>query len=658
MASTSDQAPATNDNVVDSSPSVDNKILKENDDVEQVDTTLSTTQDEEKKEHVEEEQNPLSAAIPVESEKEPQSNNLRSTTSDLQEEPITSAPSKKVNKENVDSKSQEQESTSTKSRSVNFASTVDDTQSPKTRSTSSKNTRSFSSKSSRKPVDFIDTLVESYKLETSNNLPATKEEQKYVPKTSRSRLNPNWREHRTRRLMNKLEELSLWDREEELKASQAQSLREQKWEQIQDRQRNNDLCLNLMRQRHESEMESAVLLDRAATGVNDENTNATIARAMNLASPANILAYDLTTPPQTLRRRAKQEQDKTTEFKTPIGRYRQFETNMNEKADKINQKLQPDREIMRAYSPYRASIPPTAVPLFSETYSALLSIPDTYSSNKYNQSHYGVASHLHQPQHAASPDYETRLRSYSNRDVRVPLKEQANDYSYYDDDNNNDDYNRSNKVDDDHYTKYRSHAIDDDYYPKHRSNKNDDDLYTKYRSNPVDDDLYIKYRSNPVDDDYYRKNRSNPIEDDYYTKYRSSLSSRSSYSPPRRTTSSASATASSLYDYSTVANAPREYSFLHSRQPISNSIHLRSLNDDLNAITGFSSDTSKKILHSIGDSPNDLSTKNRSSSSSKHVSFNNQDDDNENFNYNKSSRNYSSKTVYQPAEILSLSSRR
>ncbi|CAF4796154.1 unnamed protein product, partial [Rotaria magnacalcarata] len=59
--------------------------------------------------------------------------------------------------------------------------------------------------------------------------------------------------------MNKLEELSLWDREEELKVIQAQFLREQKLEQIQDRQRNHDLCLQLMRQRHESEIESAVL---------------------------------------------------------------------------------------------------------------------------------------------------------------------------------------------------------------------------------------------------------------------------------------------------------------------------------------------------------------------------------------------------------------
>jgi hypothetical protein len=689
MASVSDEVPPTQGNKVDSSPS-ENKLPVENGEVEQVNTTQSTKANEDKKEQVEEEQKSPSTSNPVEPEGESQPTKTSSTTSDVQEEKkSTSSPSEEVNKKNIESKSQKQESSASKTRSVNFSSTVDDAEVSKPRSTNSTNTRSSSSssskssKSSHRPVDFIDALVESYKLETSNTSPM-KEEKKYVPKTNRSRLNPNWREHRTRRLMNKLEELSLWDREEELKASQAQSLREQKWEQIQDRQRNHDLCLNLMRQRHESEMESAVTLDRAATGINDENTSATIARAMNLSSPANILAYDLPTPPHSLKRHAKQEQENVPEFKTPLGRYRQFETNMTNKLDKINQKLQPDHEIMRAYSPYRSSIPPTAVPLFSETYSALLSVPDAYSTNKYNQYHYGVATHLHQPQHAPSPDYETRLRSYSNRDVRVPLKEQANDYSYYDDDNT-DEYNRSNlldddrytkyrsnPIDDDHYTKYRSNPIDNDYYTKYRSNPIDDDrytkyrskpidddYYTKYRSNPIDDDHYTKYRSNPIDDDYYTKHRSNPVDDDYYTKYRQTLTSRLDYSPPRRTTALASPTASALYDYSTVANTPREFSFLHSRQPTSNSIHSRSLNDDLNAITRYSTETTKKILRNIGDSPNDSLAKNRSSSSTtKHVNFNNQDIDDENISYNNSSRNYSSKTTHQPVEILSLSSTR
>ena len=246
---------------------------------------------------------------------------------------------------------------------------------------------------------------------------------------------------------------------------------------------------------------------------------------------------------------------------------------MNNKLEKINQKLQPDREIMRAYSPYRTSIPPTVVPLFSETYSALLSVPDTYSSNRYNQYHYGVASYLHQsPQHASSPDYETRLRSHSNRDVRVPLKEQINDNTNYDDDDN--DYNNS----------------------------------------------------------------------------------RLSSSPSRRPTNLVSNTALSLYDYSPSANTSREYSLIHSRQPISNSIHQRSLNDDLNAITQFSNETSKNILRNITESSNGLLTKTRSSSvpTNKRVTFIDQDDDHdeENYNYNKSSR-----MIYQP-ELISLSSTR
>jgi len=356
--------------------------------------------------------------------------------------------------------------------------------------------------------------------------------------------------------MNKLEELSLWDREEELKASQAQCLREQKLEQIQDRQRNHDLCFNLMRQRHESEMESAVLLDPKANSINDENINSTITRTMNLASPDAILAYDLPTPPYSLKRHVQKEQEKIPIYKTPIGRYRQFETNMNNKLDKINEKLQPDWQIMRAYNPYYTSIPSTVVPLFSETYAALLTVPDTYSSNRFNQYHYGIPSYLEQSSpHASSPDYETRVRSYSTRDVRVPLKEENNDDS---------------------------------------------------------------------DDDYH--NRS-----------------------PRRSTSLISSTGSSLYDCSKT----REHSLIHSRQPISTSIHQRSLNDDLNALTYYSYETSKRNLQNI---PDNILTKTRSSSSSiptnKRLELIDPTDDDmeENFYFNKPPR-----MIYQPA-MISLSS--
>jgi hypothetical protein len=388
MALTSDEVSANKNDEVNSSSS-DNEISMDHEEVEHID-------DEEQKQ-------PL-------------------TSTSI--EPVEKSSSDEMDEETLRNKRQNR----SKNRSVSFAPTVEEFEIP------SSYDSSFSS--SRQPTDYIDALVESYKLETSYNLFPLQEEKKYVPKTSRTRLNPNWREHRIRRLMNKLEELSLWDREEELKVTQAQFLREQKLEQIQDRQRNHDLCLNLMRQRHESEMESAVLLDRAAHRFNDENTNAIIAQTMNLSSPADILIYDLPNPPYNLKRRVRQEQEKTPVLKTPIGRYRQFETNMNNKLDKINQKLQPDWEIMRAYNPYRGSIPTSVVPLFSETYASLLSMPDTYSTNRYNRTHYGGSSYLHQsPPHASSPDNERRVRAHSNRDVRVPLKEEANE----DDDHNDDD---------------------------------------------------------------------------------------------------------------------------------------------------------------------------------------------------------------------------
>jgi hypothetical protein len=452
-----------------------------------------------------------------------------------------SISSEERNEENLKSKRQDRKL----ARSVSFAPTVEEFEIP------SRYDPSYIS--SRPSLDYIDALVESYKLQSLVHLYPLNEEKKYVPKTTRTHLNPNWREHRIRHLMNKLEELSLWDREEELKVAQAQFLREQKLEQIQDRQRNHDLCLNLMRQRHESEMESAVLLDRVAIGINDENTSATIAQTMNLASPANVLAYDLPTPPYSLKRHVREEQEKIPIYKTPIGRYRQFERNMNNKLEKINEKLKPDWKVMRGYSPYRTAIPPTVVPLFSETYTALLSLPETYSSNRY---HHGYQSTL---QHAASPDYETRRRSHSNRDVRVPLKDEITD-----------------------------------------DNDNDDD-----------------------DDDYNH--------------------SRLGSSSLKRQTNQTSNAALSLYDYSPSMNTIREYSFIRSPQPISNSIHQRSLNDDLNAITQFPAETGRAILRNItNNASNVMSAKIRSSSvpTNKRVMFveQNNDDDDENFNYNKSSR--------------------
>ncbi|CAF3963558.1 unnamed protein product [Rotaria sordida] len=535
MALTPDEVSTSRNNEINSLSST-NKVSVKNEETKGIAMPLSTTTDEKEK--------IFSTSATNKSE-------AKSTS--IENSNIIS--SDEINKENFNNNRRNQ----LKCRSVSFAPTVEEFEIPSSRHSS------FSSK--RHSVDFIDVLVNSYKLETSNNLFPLNEEKKYIPKTTRTRVNRNWREHRMRHLMNKLEELSLWDREEELKVTQAQLLREQKLEQIQDRQRNHDLCLQLMRQRHGSEMESAVLLDRAANNINDESTSATIAQAMTLASPANVLAYDLPTPPQTLKRRVRQEQDKLLNVKTPIGRYRQFETKMDNKLEKINQKLKPDWEIMRAYDSSHTSIPSTFVPLFSETYLGLLSVPDTHSFNRYNQHHHGMPSYSHQlPPHDSSPDHEVHLRSHAKRDVRVPLKDQIND-------DNNDEYNRSQ------------------------------------------------------------------------------LSS----SPSKRSTNTVSSTASSLYDFSTLESTPGESSLIHSRQPISNSIHQRNLNNDLNTTRKLSLEPNEYISQKITGSLNGVLKKNRSLSlpTNKHVKFIDQDNDHEeNINSNKSSR-----MTHQP-EMISLSKTR
>ncbi|CAF3466727.1 unnamed protein product [Rotaria socialis] len=396
MASTSDDISSCRNDEIDLISSR-NKGADENEEIERTETPLSTTIDQKEK--------LFSTSNTIEPKRK--STSIKSSIS------ISSSDDDEINKENLDRKRQYR----LKSRSVSFAPMVEEFEIP--------SSRHSSFESSHQSIDFIDVLVESYKLQTANNLFSLKEEKKYIPKTARTRVNPNWREHRIRCLMNKLEVLSLSDREEELKVTQAQFLREQKLEQIQDRQRNHDLCLQLMRQRHESEIENAVLLDRSENSINDEITSTTIAQTMNLASQKNVLGYGLLIPPSILKRRVPQEHDnKLINLKTPIGRYRQFETTMNNKLEKINDNLQPDLQILRAYSSFHTSIPSTVVPLFSETYLGLLSVPNIYSSNRYKQYPYDVT-------HASSPDHEIRRRSHSTRDVRVPLKEQMNDNNKY-----------------------------------------------------------------------------------------------------------------------------------------------------------------------------------------------------------------------------------
>ncbi|CAF1238952.1 unnamed protein product [Adineta steineri] len=103
------------------------------------------------------------------------SNEYDDELTSLKEKPISIALNK-INNENLDNKRRNL----LKSRSVSFASTVEEYEIP-----------ARSSFSSDCLSDYIDALVDSYKLQTLVNLFPLYEEKKYVPKTTRSRLNPN-----------------------------------------------------------------------------------------------------------------------------------------------------------------------------------------------------------------------------------------------------------------------------------------------------------------------------------------------------------------------------------------------------------------------------------------------------------------------------------
>jgi len=64
------------------------------------------------------------------------------------------------------------------------------------------------------------------------------------------------REHRQRRLMNKLEQFELWDMEQEQKQKQYEIAREQRYKNIMDRLSTQDFCVSVMKKRHEQELES------------------------------------------------------------------------------------------------------------------------------------------------------------------------------------------------------------------------------------------------------------------------------------------------------------------------------------------------------------------------------------------------------------------
>jgi len=64
------------------------------------------------------------------------------------------------------------------------------------------------------------------------------------------------RENRQKRLVNKLEQFELWDMEQEQKQRQYELAREQRYKNIMERLKSQDICVNLMKRRHESDLET------------------------------------------------------------------------------------------------------------------------------------------------------------------------------------------------------------------------------------------------------------------------------------------------------------------------------------------------------------------------------------------------------------------
>lgn len=69
------------------------------------------------------------------------------------------------------------------------------------------------------------------------------------------------RDHRQKRLVNKLEQFELWDMEQEHKQKQFEQARDQRYKNIVDRLKCQEFCVNMMKKRHESDIETSRELD-------------------------------------------------------------------------------------------------------------------------------------------------------------------------------------------------------------------------------------------------------------------------------------------------------------------------------------------------------------------------------------------------------------
>jgi hypothetical protein len=148
------------------------------------------------------------------------------------------------------------------------------------------------------------------------------------------------RDHRQKRLTNKLEQFELWDIEQSAKQKQYELAREQRYKNIMERLKSQEFCVNLMRQRHESDLETT--------------------RDLEMYSSDHLYVDALDDP--------------KTNYKGPISQYRTFLTEMDSKMKHLLtdiDTLNPRHKIEQAIKPRLART--------RELYSVE---PDIYSRGK------------------------------------------------------------------------------------------------------------------------------------------------------------------------------------------------------------------------------------------------------------------------------------
>lgn len=145
------------------------------------------------------------------------------------------------------------------------------------------------------------------------------------------------REHRQKRLMNKLEQFELWDAEQEQKQKQYELAREQRYKNIMDRLKNQEFCVNLMKKRHESDLETTRELE---------------------AYPIEHHYVDVLDDPKT-------------NYRGPVSQYRKFQAEMDDKL----RHLQHDIDLVNP----RYRIEQAIIPRLERTRELYSVEPDTYT---------------------------------------------------------------------------------------------------------------------------------------------------------------------------------------------------------------------------------------------------------------------------------------